>query len=492
MGWNLTMTAKLVEDVFAAIERREFLSPGDSVIVGVSGGPDSVALLLVLSALTSSERLPLELTVAHVNHGMRPKADQEERFVVELASRLGLECRTGRFEVASLAAGKPSIEEVARQCRYGFFDQVAKDVAASKIAVGHNADDQVETILMRIMRGTGLKGLEGMQWARALSPGSAIEVVRPLLGTSRDEIEAFLEAEGERWCVDETNLGDDFLRSRVRNELLPLLRDRYNPNVHAALLNLSALAAQANDLVERLVDEAQRKFARSKPSQVLLDAEAVRNLHPIVRSGLLRRVLARLKVPGQEIGLVHVRQLEGMLASEGSSKGITLPGAVRALKQYDELVLTRAGLTPQPASRRVYPLVVPGVTMAPELGVTVHAFAQDFYPERYEAFKKTKNLFQEIVAQDKLPASLVVRSRRSGDVFQPLGAPGHKKLNKYFTDQKTPVRKRDFVPLLAAGHEIIWVIGQRISDLVKVDENTHKVVVLTANRIGNKLPFSRL
>jgi len=485
------MTSTLVRRVSEAIRQYGLFSRGDAVVVGVSGGPDSLGLLLALSRLGASEDLDLRLTVAHVDHGMRPSAKKEAEFVRQFAAGLALECRIGRYDVPALAKREPSVEAVARRCRYEFFEKVAGEVGAASIALGHNADDQVETILMHIMRGTGLTGLEGMQRVRPLHSNSVIRVVRPLLGIRRRDIEAFLTAEGVAWCVDETNLGDDYVRSRVRNELLPLLRSRYNANVGSALLNLSELAAQANELVQELAEEAQSGLVRLEAERVLLDAEAVARLHPTVRGALLRRVLKRFKPPGSEIGLVHVRQLEDILESEGSSKTVPLPGGVLARKEYDELVLTSADAEPPPASSTDYPLAVPGVTLAVELAVAVHAFAQDFYPERFKAFKETKNALQEIVAQDKLPPGLVVRSRRSGDVFQPLGAPGHKKLNEYFTDQKVPVAKRDMVPLVAAGNEIIWVIGQRLGELARIDESTRKVVVLTASRMHLGASFKR-
>jgi tRNA(Ile)-lysidine synthase len=245
-----------VREVGAFIDARSLLPPGAAVVVGVSGGADSAALLAVLRRLAAMPARGYRLTAAHLNHALRPDAQADADFVADLARRWGIPCVVGRREVAAEArAAGQGIEQAAREARYEFLTQTAKAAGASHVAVAHHADDNVETILYRVVRGTHLRGLAGISASRGLGD-SGIALVRPLLERKRVEIEEFCRAEALAWCADSTNADTSYRRNFIRHDLLPLLRSRLNRRADEALLRLAQAAAGAEDVLSSLARAA--------------------------------------------------------------------------------------------------------------------------------------------------------------------------------------------------------------------------------------------
>ncbi|MEX0865821.1 MAG: tRNA lysidine(34) synthetase TilS [Pirellulales bacterium] len=315
---------------------------GVPVVVAVSGGGDSVALACAMAALRGHIAEPRQpLVLAHLNHGLRGNAAEEDaRFVARLADDLGLPCELGRVDLPALAqqAGD-GLEAAARAARYAFFEQVAERYSARYVATAHTRDDQVETILHRIVRGTGLRGLAGMPRARSLN--SAVTLIRPLLAVRRDELRAYLQAIQQAFRHDATNDDARFTRNRLRNELLPLLRRDYNERVDEALWRLGEMSSEAGELVERqLADWRQTLEIEVTGNTVSLTCDALRRQSPYLVRELLRLLWQEQGWPEQAMGHAQWEALARLALSEEADTQ-TLPGGIRAQKKGGQLVLTR-------------------------------------------------------------------------------------------------------------------------------------------------------
>jgi tRNA(Ile)-lysidine synthase len=445
------------------------------VLLAVSGGPDSVALLLILAHLRKA--LDLELWVAHFDHGLRRRAEREaERsFVSRLADELGLPFLLGQGDTRAHARQhRQSLEEAARALRYAFLSSQAERVGASCVATGHTASDQVETVLMHIIRGSGLAGIAGMQprspWP--FSGHGGLALVRPLLTVSRGHSERYCQEEGLSPCLDVTNLLLEPLRNRVRHELLPLLR-RYNPRVEEALLRLaSAASADAAYL-----DETARLFwqalAHRSGRSVQFPRLELTALSTALQSRLLLTAAQHLLGEATQVEAVHLRAMQAALA-DGGNRRLSLPGGLVFVTQGQSVRLTVGEESPaQPIPETA--LALPGRTEV--VGWRVEA---EILPT--EAAGPTDDPYEAFLDLDAIGSSLTVRSRRAGDRLRPLGLGGEKKLQDLLVDAKVPQDQRDGVPLVCAAWGIAWVVGHRLDERAKVGEDARSVLRLRFRR----------
>ncbi len=450
------------------------LEPGQRVVVGVSGGPDSTALALALKAISHSGGFGWELHIAHVHHGLRgEEADADASYVEELANKLGAMFHVEQFDVAANAKKeKISVETAGRLCRYDFFEKVAREVDSQAVAVGHTADDNAETVLQRVLRGAGLKGLAGIPRKRVISRGSEIMVVRPLIECTRGEVEGYLAAQGVSARMDASNLETGYTRNKIRNELLPLLEAGYSASVRESLLRIAHVAEAANELLEA---EAERYVGGRKSASI---AELLR-LPVAVQMAAVRRMLENAGVAAE---LVHVQEALALAASPNPSGRVSLPGNFEAKRSYDELSVREvkdAEARPKPVE-----LSVPGEVCFGEFVMRTEEV--DGASFSMEEFKATKGPLEEAVDASKLGESLVVRTREAGDVFRPLGCAGNRKLKKVLIDRKIPREEREQIPLVVSGDRIIWVVGVGIDEWVKVTHATEQVVLFSAERRGDQ------
>jgi tRNA(Ile)-lysidine synthase len=493
----------LREQVKKTILREQLIDNGDLVIIAVSGGADSLSLLHLLNELRMEKFITFSLYVAHLNHGLRGKqARDDAEFVRQEAKRAGLPCTIG--EVDTFTFGKRrrlSLEDAARRLRYRFLEQLAKRIGASRIAVGHTRDDQVETLLLNFLRGTGLDGLSGMKFKRATGAEACV-LIRPLLGTSRNEIERYCRQKKLSPRFDETNLDTRFLRNKIRLELLPFLEKEYNPNIRKSLARLSNLLAPDRDFLQ---DAASRRLSqiisREETRCLELDVEALLSEHEALQGRILRLAISRLTgrmrqgtvlelsqaVP-REVDYDHIRAVLN-LCREGSPHGVLyLPLGLKIVRNYNVLVISY-GEQPRPGVFIPFSLPVPGKKAIP--GRETFLQAELALPEelswppegRKEAYLDYDRVIELAGGENnpeskKAALSLFVRTRHEGDLFYPLGAPGKRKLKKYFIDQKIPLKEREQVPLVLAGKEIIWVVGKQISHFCRITEKTKKALVL--------------
>ena len=470
----------------AALERRltkgverllRGLDPGLTIspmVVAVSGGPDSLALLLLLTHL--KETLGLTLHVAHLDHGLRGKESVSDAlFVEEVARDLDLPATLGEEDVKSYMAGRGmSLEEAAREVRYSFLSRVAARQGASAVALGHTADDQAETVLMHILRGSGLTGLAGMSelsyWPSSRHK-ERIALVRPLLDVSREETAAYCRWKGVAPREDPTNRSLEFTRNRTRLELLPFLRD-YNPRIRDALLRLSASAAHDQDYILGEAVQAMGKLATADGMGIRIERKGFASLHPAIKRHMLRLVYE--EITGLASGLQH-RHIEDMvkLSDQGAGRSVDLPSGLVFTVDYDYLILrmNNSGAFGPHALHGEYPLSIPGETLVP--GWTVAARLLPYGEGHLDAGAYTARMDAERVGR-----GFHVRVRRPGDRFIPLGMDGSKKLQDFMVNARIPANARDSVPLVVSEEGIAWVVGRRIAHWARVRENTTRILTL--------------
>ena len=450
------------------IKENDLLRPGDGVVIGLSGGPDSVCLLLMLCLLR--QRYDLRLFPVHVHHGLRgAEADQDRDFCLELCGRQGLDCRVFEGDVRSMARDMHlSEEEAGRTFRYQCFETAAEQAGACRIAVAHHLDDQCETVLLNLFRGSSLAGLAGMPVKRG-------RVVRPLLCLSRGQILDWLKAGGYSWRSDRTNNEAVYTRNRIRLQLLPFLKEEINPRADRHILQAAQDAGQAQDLIESLAARAYEEAAGQEEGRILLDAVRTADLHPALKKEVLYLALTKCAGGRKDIGRTGVLDLMDLLEGE-SGRSRDLPGGVRAVKSGGRLILQRRDgqdgsdgqdgdwFCPVPDT---FPcsLALPGGGR-----MTFHLFSA---PRQVQISKKK---YTKWVDYDRIKCRLAVRNRREGD-FMAISGGGHKKLKRIFIDGKIPAGERDCMPLLADGRHIIWAAGTgRISEEYKVTERTGRIL----------------
>lgn len=459
--------------MLASIDRHGLFLPGERVLVAVSGGADSLALLHLLHDL--ADHLSLALMVAHLDHGLRGEASAAEaRAVAEQAARLGLPCVTERVRLAELAAArKISLETAGREARYAFFERAARETGCARVATGHTADDRVETLLLNLLRGTGLDGLRGVPRSRPLGD-AGIQVVRPLLDLRRHETIAFCRERGLRPCEDPTNRLLDFARNRVRHRLLPVLEAEAPKGLRARLLALAEIAAEEVELLERMAEETLRTVLLEERSGALSLATAKLSAAP---AALARRVLRRAVRRVDRGADLDRASTELLLRLTGGdlATGITLPGGrVRAVRRGDTLRLERIETTKAPPVEAVsepIPLPVPGAAVIAGRRITA-TFVE---PPAQPAGDPARWV---LIDADKLQGGLQVRLPRPGDRIQPLGMQGHRKLQDLFVDAQLPRDARARVPVVTDAGKLVWVVGFCISETVRLDASTRRVVRL--------------
>ncbi len=448
------------------------------MVVAVSGGPDSLALLHLLKAI--SEDLELKLVVAHLNHCLRPEADFEEAGVKKIAASLSLPHETRAVDIRDLKKSRGiSEEEAGRLARYNLLFDTARKYGASKIALGHQLDDQAETVLLNIMRGTGVDGLAGI--LPAYKRG-AVRLIRPLLCLRRSEIEAYCSELNLSPFTDSSNLETDYTRNRLRLELIPWLEKEYNPRIREALYRLAALAFDDRRFLQALARKKYLELAGIGRQEIFFNRKELSSL-PMALCGRILRIAHKRFSHVKELDRLHIERIIELVESDETTGRITLPGNTFIYMSQEKIYMacsrrTAAELPPQTA------LQIPGKTFLPG-GSLIEARLIDkkevsWPPPRCRAY----------LDYDSLPSGeLIVRPRWPGARFHPQGSAGKKKLKDFYIDHKIPQPRRDQVPLVTAGNAIVWVVGVRIGHPYRVTERTGPVLQLEYKRL--RMPRQR-
>ncbi len=472
------------------------LSPGDTIVVGVSGGPDSLCLLDILASLAFRHRLVLH--IAHLNHALRPEAGAEADFVREQSEKRGLPFHLGTLDSVYWAGRAKSVEESARDARYEFLTDVAVTVGATSIAVAHSQDDQAETMLMHFLRGSGLAGLAGMEPKRVMTPGryakqtpaaeqQPIYLVRPLLDVTRAEVMAYCAANGLEPRLDPSNLDPAYYRNRLRHALLPEL-ETYNPNIRAVLARSAAALRGDFEWQSEAVGALWEATALTDPDN---DAVAFDRYRWLQLSDAQMRALLRMATGKLLGGLrdVDYRPIEAAArfsrtAAPGRSCQVT--GGLSLVISSEQVRLAAEAMGVEAANSHL-PRVQPDGGLAAgwrlETGLVPAS-------ERRDPGTSDASRWAVFVDGDRLPLPVTVRGRRPGDQFAPLGMRGHRmKLSDFMVNEKVPVALRSQWPLVVSGDEIVWVAGLRLDERFRVHVDTQRVVriaFITPEPMDNK------
>lgn len=496
--------------VLEFIRKYHMADGGDGVLAAVSGGADSVCLLLVLAEL--KKELGIRLCAFHLNHGLRgPEADRDEMFTKDLCSELGIPCVAAHEDVAAFA-GKNSMseEEAGRYLRYRHLEEQAKRLSCSRIAVAHHKDDGVETVLMNLFRGSGLTGLGGIRPVRGT-------IIRPLLCLRRQEIEDYLKERGRTWCEDSTNRTGDYQRNRIRNDLVPWVKEHVNSQAEEHILRVSALAAQADEYFAGQAEILLSEGRRNGMPENGIWTEIFDRQPDIIKTYLVRALIGQAAGGQRDISSRH---LEAVLALGGPGKGTEadLPYGIKANRGYDLLTVSVCGRKPsggrmlsagpgagEHAGKRAgeadgqegfkgcklhgtgageydstaaYMVPPECLKNGVQSSILFQSGGWELTFRRFPVEKDLefpKNQYTKWFDYDKIRDALFVRTRKDGDYFQISGGKT-KILRRYLIDQKIPEEKRSRIPLLTEGNHILWVIGYRISEYYKISDTTENIL----------------
>lgn len=457
-----------IENVRSTIAKYDMLNPGDKIVIGISGGPDSLCLLHILKEI--SAEYDCSIFAAHLNHMFRGKAaDRDAEFVEETCKEWGIPAFIETFDVpAYIKETGLSPEEAGREIRYRLFRRVCEEVRGNKIAVAHNLNDHIETILMRFMRGSGIEGLKGIEAVRG-------NIIRPLLETDRLSIEEYCAAFGLSPRIDKTNLESVYNRNRIRLELIPYMEKNFNPNIKMALSRFSGLVKDENDFLEAEAEEKLREVAEYSNDRVTIDVPKFNSLHKALQRRIIRQCTERISNTLNGFDFKHVEKVLE-LVHQSTGAAVMLPHKIRAFKSYDKLVLAKNIVK---ADKKCY------YKLKYDCDNSIITDNGIITVER----KKTKEIGElrgqkDIIYIDtsKIKEELVLRYRRAGDMFAPIGMKGTKKLKEYLIDEKVPRDKRDELELIADGNEIVWIVGGRLSESYKITDNTLDALLIKYTR----------
>jgi len=461
----------LEQRVLAFIQKHDLFSTGQKLVVAVSGGTDSVCLLHALAR--NQDKLGVELHVAHLNHRLRgDESDADAAYALNLAHKLKLPASVEQRDVSAYQKRHGlSLEEAAREVRYGFLAEVVRDTGAAKAVAGHTRDDHVETILLHLLRGAGISGLRGLLPRAVLTfGGKQLEVVRPLLEISRQETQEYCQRYKLHPCFDASNESLLLLRNRIRLELLPILRE-FNLAIDDALVRLADIATADVSFIEEQASRSWRKVAKVDKNAIYLDVAGLKAQPPALQRQIFKQALAQLRGSLEDIEASHIESMSDFL-SRPAGKRLSLPDGLTLTTEYDRMVLAREGTSTctLPPLNDSFKIEVPGETTLP--GWRVKAAVLDSSGEIEQ------NDFVATFDFAKAGRELAVRRRKPGDRFQPLGMTQTKKLQDFMVDAKIPVAWRNRVPLVCSPQQILWVVGWRIDDRVKVTSASRQILRL--------------
>ena len=470
---------KILRAVEHTIDTHRMVNPGDTLLVAVSGGPDSVALVHILLAL--APELSFQIAMAHLNHCLRDEeSDRDEAFVASLAESLELPLHVEKEDVRRYQKSRRlSLEEAARQVRYRFYNATAAKFGYEKIALGHHANDNAELILMYLLRGSGPLGLTG------IPPVRDDKIIRPLIDIQRNEIMEYLAVKGMEYLEDSSNRDSQFLRNKVRNRLIPELKAQYNPKLIESLNRMGAIFDAEERWIENLIQPIFEKvMVFEKQGRIGFDISELNQQTIAVRRRLIRQAVSKVKGNLRRIAFAHV-EAAVKLAQKGPDLGVLdLPDRIRISRQNDVLVMSReeqnlryfsnsplSSLTPD----YEYRLAGPGEISISEAALKIR-FSEVSLEQTSDWHPSVHGTGSAYFDMDKVHFPLVIRNFRPGDRFSPLGMTGRQKLKKFFIDHKISRTERAKCPILLSRNEIIWVVGHRLDNAVKIGPQTRRIL----------------
>lgn len=472
----------MLQKVRRTIEKHKMFDVEDRVGVAVSGGPDSIALMRVMTKIAADFRL--SPVIIHVNHDLRgEESEREERFVRTLGDSMNIPVAAKKISVPAIKEREQgSIENIARRERYRFFEEVMERYNLDKIALGHNQDDQAETVIMKFLRGSGLGGLRG------ILPVRDGIYVRPLIEVTREEILAFLEEEGAQYMNDSSNVDNTYMRNRIRNRLIPDLQQQYNPRLVENIARMADIIRLENDFIDQCVDSSLLKLnIIYEGSRIGIHIPDFKLLHPVLRLRIIKKLLQDHTSSKMKITSVHVKAVFDLIESPRSSGILNLPLGITVRREYNDLVIIKDEISstltvPHDKIKNIrkddkwevndynYDIFIPGTVHVKEANLTINFSCAGV---EHVDFKAENTVFMDY---DSLTFPLIIRNIRAGDRMQPLGLGGTKKIKSIFIDKKIPRSERGKIPLLVDQNSVLWIPGIQLSDKVRVTDVTNTVL----------------
>lgn len=455
----------MLEEVLRFTKEHRMIEEGDRVIAGVSGGADSVCLLLLLQRL--QKEMAFELRVIHVEHGIRGEESvQDAEFVEELCKKAGIKCQCFFVDVPKTAKEeKCTLEEAARNLRYGILKREAEAWGGAKIAVAHNRQDDAETVLFHLTRGSGLHGLRGILPVRG-------NIIRPLLHTDREAILAYLDKEGQEYRTDSTNSDVHYSRNKIRSQVLPELRE-INPQVCAHIQGTADFIKETLSYLEKQAELAEKSCAVWGEDEVQIGKESFFQYDGVIRGEVLRRVLYTLTGSWKDMEQVHVHMIEELFLKQAGRR-IALPYGMEAYRSYDGITIRRQ--EEEQEELDTFCLLTEELESAGTEGIRCGPFTARLMENQGFLEKIPQKTYTKWFDYDKIKSNLLARSRREGDYFLCDDAGHTQKLKRYFVNEKIEAGKRDKIWLLAEDSHILWMVGYRISTYYKIQKETKRIL----------------
>ncbi len=456
----------MLDKVITYIEQNQLIERKDKIVIGISGGADSVCLFFVLLEL--QEKYDMELFAVHVHHGIRGvQADQDEEFVRNLTEKAGIPYFPVHRDIPKLAKELGNTEEEAgRIARYEVFYQILEEVEGTKIAVAHNQNDCAETVLFQLFRGSGLKGMGGI-------PPKRDKIIRPLLAVGRKEIEEYLKKRGQEYCTDRTNLKQEYTRNKIRLSLLPIAEQEINGKAVEHIARTAEFMREVENYIQKNVNLIYKEVVTEKNGQYFMELETFARQDIVIQREIIKLILIKIAGMAKDIEAKHMESVLA-LSKKQTGKMLSLPYGIVVRREYEFLIFY-IGVKRQKEEKQGYCYeLIPGrMYRIEEAGLFINL---ELEKEKLKWEEIPQNTCVKWFDYDKIIDGICIRGRRSGDYFQVNKDGGTRKLKDYFIDKKIPREKRQNIPLLADGNHIVWILGDRISEKYKITETTKNIL----------------
>lgn len=461
----------LKDKVITYIRKNKLIEPGDNVLVALSGGPDSVCLLDILYKL--KDKLNITLGAVHINHMLRGEdSDKDEEYVIELCNKIGIQSYIKRVDINAYSAeNKMSSEMAGRKVRYDFFEEVMKNGKYNKIATAHNANDQAETIIFRLIRGSGLEGLGGIKAYRDN------KIIRPILCLDREEVEEYIRKENLNPRIDKTNFEKIYNRNKIRLDILPYIKEYFNEDIIKTLNRTAGLLQKDNEFLESESLKVYQKYCIEYDKYFIIKKDAFTN-HDSIISRMLRNALIRYSNQTYDFEMKHIYEIMD-LARKDTGKIVNLPKNIFVENIYGDIYIKNKLNQKKVDSKKI---------RLNKLDIDNKKIDfQDFFIQ-FTVMKNDKNInlkeneFIKYFEFDKIEDEILLKTREDGDRMIPLGMKGNKKVKDIFIDMKVPKDLRDLIPILCFDSRIAWVIGARTSEEYRISNNSKNILKVIVSR----------
>ena len=465
------MKINIIKEFLRFIKDKDLLQNGDGVVIGLSGGPDSVCLINLLYSV--QEELNLKLVACHINHMLRGEAsDEDERYASELCRKLKIDFYSKRVDINEYSKkNKISSEAAGREVRYEYFNEIMKKLNFNKIATAHNANDQAETILMRIMRGTGLEGLSGIPVKRDNI------YIRPILFLKREEIEEYCQNINVNPRIDATNLERDYSRNKVRLDILPYMKNNFNFEIVDAIDRMGTLLEDDIKYISFKVDEVYNNLCIKEQNSIIIKAEAFK-YQPTIINRIIRKAVKEVSGDSYDFEMKNIQDIIALAKLE-TSKKVDLPKGLYALNVYGDIIIKDRE---EAISEFASELVIQRNNLN-EYMTDFGRYIFEFKVVNIEDdIEYNQNSLIKYFDYSKISDNIVIRYRQNGDTIKPIGMNGNKKVKDVFIDMKIPKAERDFIPIVTFDQEIAWIVGIKMSEKFKIDKQTKDILRIRVKR----------